>query len=141
MTSWLLGGAVVILSACTTPSEIVPGSTAYTGPPPTYTSSPTSSSQPRTATPGSLSQANRPPDAQVLYQRRASDSFGSRTYTSSAQVSGPISEEIHIGNQQVDPYQPIYRPRTIDGVVQPGYVPNGTTMVYDPRTGRMIPVR
>jgi hypothetical protein len=82
-----------------------------------------------------------PPDAQLLYQQTTSDAFGTSTYTSNTQVRGPVVEEVHIGNQRVYSNQPIYPPPTIDGVVQPGYVPAGTTHVYDPRTGRSIPVR
>ncbi|HYF37502.1 MAG TPA: hypothetical protein VD994_19530 [Prosthecobacter sp.] len=66
-----------------------------------------------------------PPDAEVIYQRQESDAFGSSTYTSRTQVRGPVVEEVRIGNQRVGP----------------GYAPAGTTWVYDPITGRRIPVR
>jgi hypothetical protein len=82
-----------------------------------------------------------PPDAELIYQRQENDAFGSSTYTTRTQVRGPVVEEIHIGNQRVDPYGGVYPPTSVNGVVQPGYVPAGTTMVYDPVTGRSIPVR
>ena len=81
------------------------------------------------------------PDAQVLYQNSSSDAFGRSTNTGLYQQRGGVTEEVHIGNQPVYPGQPIYPPTNYNGVVQPGYVPAGTTAVYDPLTGRVIPVR
>lgn len=77
------------------------------------------------------------PDAQVLYQSTSSDAFGRTTNTGIYQQSGGVSEEIHMGNQRVYPGRTIYN----NGTVQPGYAPAGTTAVYDPVTGRVIPVR
>ncbi len=81
------------------------------------------------------------PDAQVLYQNSSSDAFGRTTNTGLYQQRGGVTQEYHIGNQPVYPGQPIYPPTNYNGTVQPGYVPAGTTAVYDPVTGRVIPVR
>ena len=81
------------------------------------------------------------PDAQVLYQNSASDAFGRSTNTGIIQQSGGVTQEVFIGNQPVYPGQSIYPPARYNGVLQPGYVPSGTTSVYDPVTGRVIPVR
>ncbi len=81
------------------------------------------------------------PDAQVLYQSTSSDAFGRTTNTGIYQQRGGVTEEYHIGNQPVYPGQSIYPPANYNGTVQPGYVPAGTTAVYDPVTGRVIPVR
>lgn len=54
----------------------------------------------------------------MLYQRRRSDAFGSRSFSSSTQIRGPVSEEVYLGNQRVDG-------------------PDGMVRIYDPRTGRM----
>jgi hypothetical protein len=81
------------------------------------------------------------PDAQVLYQSTASDAFGRTTNTGVIQQSGGVTREVFIGNQPVYPDQSIYPPNQYNGTLQPGYVPAGTTAVYDPVTGRVIPVR
>ncbi len=81
------------------------------------------------------------PDAQVLYQHSASDAFGRSTQTGVIQQSGGVTREVFIGNQPVYPGQSIYPPNQYNGTLQPGYVPSGTTAVYDPVTGRVIPVR
>jgi hypothetical protein len=81
------------------------------------------------------------PEAQVLYQSSASDAFGRTTNTGVIQQSGGVTREVFIGNQSVYPGQPIYAPNQYNGTLQPGYVPAGTTAVYDPVTGRVIPVR
>ena len=57
------------------------------------------------------------------------------------QQRGGVIQETHIGNQRVYPGQSVYPPASYNGVVQPGYVPSGTAAVYDPVTGRVIPVR
>lgn len=81
------------------------------------------------------------PDAQLLYQKSASDGFGRSTQTGVIQQSGGVTREVFIGNQPVYPGQSIYPPNQYNGTLQPGYVPSGTTAVYDPVTGRIIPVR
>jgi hypothetical protein len=81
------------------------------------------------------------PDAQMLYQNSSADAFGHTTETGIIQQSGGVTREVFIGNQQVLPGQPLYPPYQQNGVIQPGYVPSGTTAVYDPITGRVIPVR
>jgi len=81
------------------------------------------------------------PDARVLYQNSSSDAFGRTTNTGIYQQRGGVIQETHIGNQRVYPGQSVYPPASYNGVVQPGYVPSGTAAVYDPVTGRVIPVR
>jgi len=81
------------------------------------------------------------PDAQVLYQNSDPDVFGHKTNTRIIQQSGSVMQEVFIGNQPVYPGQSIYSPNQFNGTLQPGYVPSGTTAVYDPVTGRVIPVR
>lgn len=80
-----------------------------------------------------------PPDAQLLYQRTGSDAFGHTTQTGIIQQRGGVVEETYIGNRPV--YGTPFGAGMVDGVLQPGYVPTGTSMVWDPITGRMIPVR
>ena len=136
---YFLGPWALLISACESPSPANPyasrrdlGGTSLAL---------ASTSRPVVVTPAAATASQPPPDAEVLYQERASDAFGSSTYTSRTQVHGPVVEEVHIGNQRVDPYQPLYPPTTVNGVVQPGYVPSGTQYVIDPATGRRIPVR
>jgi hypothetical protein len=81
------------------------------------------------------------PDAQVLSQNSASDAFGRTTNTGAIQPSGGVTREVFIGDQPVYSGQSIYPPNQYNGTLQPGYVPSGTTAVYDPVTGRVIPVR
>lgn len=135
-----LAAAALFVTACETPvpssapsrhgSRYAYGTTVTdTTPLPAAASVSASVSTGPTARPAAANHSSSlpPPDAEVLYQRRESDIFGSSTYTSRTQVRGPVVEEIHIGNQRVLP--------------QPGYVPAGTTLIYDPVTGRAIPVR
>jgi len=82
-----------------------------------------------------------PPDAQLLYQKGNCCGNSSTAWTTHIQTRGPVTEEVYIGNQRVQSNQQLYRPRSADGVLQPGYVPNGTSGVYDPQTGRLIPVK
>jgi hypothetical protein len=81
------------------------------------------------------------PDAQVLYQKSTSDVFGRTTRTGVIQQSGDVTREVFIGNQPGYSGQSIYPPNQYNGTLQPGYVPSGTTAVYDPVTSRVIPVR
>lgn len=85
--------------------------------------------------------ATPPPDAQLLYQNTASDAFGRSSQSGIIQQRGGVVEEVHVGNQPIYPGQPVYGAPVYQGTVQPGYVPTGTSAVYDPVTGRMIPVR
>jgi hypothetical protein len=80
----------------------------------------------------------------LSYQHNTSDAWGTSSQTSIIQASPGFSEEVYIGNQPV--YHNGYGqdPRTYrqsNGSLQPGYVPPGTTSIYDPRTGRYIPIR
>jgi hypothetical protein len=132
----------LVLAACETAPP--PRSTGSSGAASArYRAAPASTATPSTVTAGStaVSGALPPPDAQLLYQESARDAFGTTTYSSATQVRGPVVEEVHIGNQRVYSNQPVYAPPTIDGVVQAGYVPAGTTRVIDPMTGRSVPVR
>lgn len=132
----------LVLTACESPPSPAGRNSvaAYPQPRPVARMPATPAAPPASPVPAQAS-SQPPPDAQLLYQRRESDAFGSSTYTSRTQVRGPVVEELHIGNQKVQPHQSVYGPPVINGVIQPGYVPSGTTMVYDPVTGRSIPVR
>jgi hypothetical protein len=146
----ILGGALG-LCACETPPQttslshfgdaVDPDAAARRGGSATVPAAAASRPPGRSAYGSSSRGQQQPPDAELLYEARRSDAFGSETYTSRTQVRGPVVEEVHIGNQRVDPNQPVYPPTVIDGTIQPGYVPYGTTYVYDPVTGRRIPVR
>jgi hypothetical protein len=74
-----------------------------------------------------------------MYQHTQEDAWGRSSQTGTYRRSGGVVEELHIGNQQVPilPGQPPYARPTYQG----GFVPPGTTAVYDPVTGRLIPVR
>ena len=83
------------------------------------------------------------PSAGAMYQRSESGVFGRGTYTSTVQSSGSVVEEVSIGDRLLSPFGALFggpRP-TVGGVTQGGYVPSGTSAVYDPTTGRTIPVR
>lgn len=79
------------------------------------------------------------PDAQAIYQHQQADAWGRSSQTGIYRSTGGVTEEVHIGNQPVPvlPGQLPYSRPTYQG----GYVPPGTTAVYDPHTGRFIPVR
>lgn len=82
------------------------------------------------------------PDAQVMYQTNQQDFFGRRTDSGIYRSTGGVTEEVHIGNQQIPVIPGQYGPApTYPNVYQGGYTAPGATMVYDPYTGRMIPVR
>lgn len=85
--------------------------------------------------------ATPPPDAQLLYQSTSSDAFGRSSQSGIIQQRGAVVDEVHVGNQPIYPGQPVYGAPVYQGTLQPGYVPSGTSAVYDPATGRMIPVR
>jgi hypothetical protein len=74
-----------------------------------------------------------------MYQHTQEDAWGRSSQTGTYRSRGGVVEELHIGNQQVPilPGQPPYARPTYQG----GFVPPGTTAVYDPVTGRLIPVR
>ncbi len=80
------------------------------------------------------------PEAQVMYQSTQTDFWGRSSQLGLYRSTGGVTEEVHIGDQRlpVVPGQPVpvYPP-----VYQGGYVPPGTRGVYDPYTGRVIPVR
>ncbi len=87
-------------------------------------------------------QRERVPDAEVLYQRTERDFFGRRTDTGIYRSTGGVTEEVHIGNQQIQVIPGQYDPApTYNNVYQGGYVAPGTTGVIDPYTGRVLPVR
>ena len=82
------------------------------------------------------------PDAQVMYQTNQQDAFGRRTDSGIYRSTGGVTEEVHIGNQQIPVIPGQYGPApTYPNVYQGGYSAPGATTVYDPYTGRMIPVR
>lgn len=80
------------------------------------------------------------PDAQVMYQNNYQDAFGRRTDSGIYRSRGGVMEEVHIGNQPVliNPGAPM---QAYPNVYQGGYAPPGTGAVYDPYTGRALPVR
>ena len=87
-------------------------------------------------------QRERVPDAEVMYQSTERDFFGRRTDTGIYRSSGGVTEEVHIGNQQIPVMPGQYGPGPIyNNVYQGGYTAPGTTAVMDPYTGRVLPVR
>jgi hypothetical protein len=85
-------------------------------------------------------QRERVPDAEVLYQSTERDFFGRRIDTGIYRSTGGVTEEVHIGNQQIpnnyNGLAPAY-----PNVYQGGHVPPRTGGIYDPYTGRVLPVR
>lgn len=82
------------------------------------------------------------PDAQVMYQNNYQDAFGRRTDSGIYRSTGGVTEEVHIGNQQIPVMPGQYGPApTYPNVYQGGYVAPGATTIYDPYTGRSAPVR
>ncbi len=149
LPSGLVCSVTLLMVACVAPP---PRSSSFgrvsDRPPPSGSAPSTASASPGRARAAAAEQGLPPPDGEILYQRHERDALGSSTYTSRTQVRGPVVEERYIGNQPVDPYQPVYRPQYYNeggyfnqGAPGAGYVPNGTTSVYDPTTGRRIPVR
>lgn len=82
------------------------------------------------------------PDAQVMYQNTQQDAFGRSSQSGIYQQRGGVTEELHIGNQQIPVIPGQYGPSpTYNNVYQGGYVAPGTIGVIDPYTGRVLPVR
>lgn len=152
LTHLALLGLPLLLGSCNTPGYNKMLGTSASRPPPPQTLTAASSSTAATpATTGAAATTSShvraatasstlpPPDAQLLYQRTGSDAFGHTTQTGIIQQRGGVVEETYIGNRPV--YGTPFPAGMVDGIIQPGYVPTGTSMVYDPITGRMIPVR
>ena len=83
------------------------------------------------------------PDAQVMYHRSAQDILGRSSESGIYRSTGGVTEEVHIGNQQIPvvPGQRLGPAPAYNNVYQGGYVPPGTTGIYDPYTGRVLRVR
>lgn len=83
------------------------------------------------------------PDAQVMYHRSTQDILGRSTESGLYRGTGGVTEEVHIGNQQIPvvPGQCLGPAPAYNNVYQGGYVPPGTTGIYDPYTGRVLRVR
>jgi hypothetical protein len=82
-------------------------------------------------------------DAQVMYHRSEQDILGRSSESGIYRSTGGVIEEVHIGSQQIPvvPGQGLGPAPTYNNVYQGGYVPPGTTGIYDPRTGRVLRVR
>lgn len=83
------------------------------------------------------------PDAQVLYHRSEQDILGRSSESGIYRSTGGVTEEVHIGNQQIPvvPGQRLGPAPSYNNVYQGGYVPSGTTGIYDPYSGRVLRVR
>lgn len=133
------------------PSRVKPGSYSYPEPGSASGISAQASSIP--LQPGETSSAYRlrqarqqrdaVPDAQVIYHRSEQDILGRSSESGIYRSTGGVTEEVHIGNQQIPvlPGQRFGPAPTYNNVYQGGYVPPGTTGIYDPRTGRVLRVR
>jgi hypothetical protein len=80
------------------------------------------------------------PDAEFMYQNTQQDILGRSTQSGIYRQRGGVTEEIHIGNQPIPNNYNGFAP-TYPNVYQGGYAPPGTSAVYDPYTGRVLPVR
>ncbi len=79
------------------------------------------------------------PTSQYLDHQEQSGLWGRSSQTSLYQTQGGLVEEVHVGNTALPgiPGQVPYTPSPYQG----GFVPRGTSAVYDPVTGRLLPVR
>ena len=133
------------------PSRVKPGSYSY--PQPGSASGISAQDAATRIQPGETSSAYRlrqarqqrdaVPDAQVMYHRSEQDILGRSSESGVYRSTGGVIEEVHIGNQQIPvvPGQSLGPAPTYNNVYQGGYVPTGTTGIYDPRTGRVLRVR
>ena len=129
----LLPAALLALSACesTTPPRTTPRVTDRQ-----VTPSATSGEPPSTYV-----EQGGPPDAQVIYQNNTSRTHVRSTTSGIYLQRGGVTEEIHIGNQRLGPGQSPYPATHYRNNLQRGYMPAGPSGIYDPATGRVIPVR
>lgn len=132
----MAAGPALLLAACVAP--VAESSAAYyarnrDGSTPAPASSSRSAAELGVSSGAAAASASSlpPPDAELLYERSSRDAFGTRSYSSHTQVRGPVVHERQIGNMPVE----------VNGMPQSGYVPAGTPMIFDPATGRWLPVR
>ncbi|MES2596148.1 MAG: hypothetical protein V4662_12470 [Verrucomicrobiota bacterium] len=159
----LLGAVCLTISACVAPPTSAPATHRYPAKPGSYSNKigapapydsmgGTSAANPPIQ-PGETSSAYRRrlarqqqeavPTGQYMYQNNYQDAFGRRTDSGVYRSTGGVTEEVYIGNQQipVGPGQSYGPAPAYPNVYQGGYVAPGTGAVYDPYTGRTLPVR